>query len=117
MPSQEEEFLIEGLLAPGEVGNICLADLLALLRVADASEQVGDLVGVHARGGHLDGTRPVEIVVAQRKGKLLELNLGEATVLKWHEEVGRLHASLATLYRDQVEIELASLIGRVRIFH
>ena len=54
-----------------------VADGAGLLRVANSSEQVGNLVCVHARGGHLDWAGPVEVVMTQVECQLLNLELGE----------------------------------------
>ena len=77
--SQEIELLGERRLLPDIVGYL-LRRLVAevghstgLLRVTNASEQVGDLVRVHARSRHLDWTSPVEVVMTQVECQLLDL--------------------------------------------
>ena len=49
-----------------EVGH-----LASLFGVADASEEVCDLVGVHAGRGYLDRASPIEVIMSQSKGELL----------------------------------------------
>ena len=46
--------------------------------LAKVHEELSDLVSVHAGSGHLDGTSPVEVVVAEVKSQLLNHCL-----LKW----------------------------------
>jgi len=83
--SQEEQAVVEWLLLRDEVGQLLgrevralrLGECLCPLAVADIGEEVGNLVGVHARGGNLDGARPVEVVVAEGEGKVLQLKLGQ----------------------------------------
>ena len=48
-----------------------IGHLASLLGVADASEEVCDLVGVHARRGYLDRASPIEVIMSQSKGELL----------------------------------------------
>jgi len=55
------KFLV--LLTAGEV-ELFLGD-------TDRREEVGDLVRILARGGHLDGAGPIEVEVAQGVGQLL----------------------------------------------
>ena len=75
--SEEVELGIEGLYA---ALNLLLGLLLTARRWvpalvdADVHVELGDLVGVLAGGGHLDGPRPVEVEVAEGKSKLLELD-------------------------------------------
>lgn len=80
--------------------------LLLLLGVANASEQVGNLMRIHARSRHLDRTSPVEVIVAQGEGQLLELNLAQVRLVLGHEEVGRSHAALSSLDGHEEEVEL-----------
>ena len=67
----------QGLLLSDAVSNL-LGALVAecghvacLLRVADAGEEVCNLVGVHARCGDLDRASPIEVIMSQSKGELL----------------------------------------------
>lgn len=96
----------EGFLLANEVTDL-RGVLLLLLGVADASEEVSNLVRIHARSRHLDGTSPVEIVVAQGEGQLLELNLAQVRLVLGHEEVRWSHAALSTLDGHQEEVEFA----------
>ena len=90
-----------------------------LLRVSDTGEQVGDLVGVHARGGHLDRASPVEVVMTQVEGQLLNLELGEGRLVQGNEEVRGTHASLSASDRNEEEIEffvrLLRLLNQVAV--
>ena len=76
------------------------------LGVADASEQVGDLVRIHARSRHLDRTGPVEVIVAQVECQPLNLELGQSRLVQGDEEVRRTHAALSALDRHEEEVEL-----------
>ena len=67
----------QGLLLSDVVSNL-LGALVAevghgtrLLRVANAGEEVCDLVGVHAGRGDLDRASPIEVIMSQSKGELL----------------------------------------------
>lgn len=84
-----------------------VAKLALLLRCSDASEKIRNFVRVHARSGHLDGTCPVEVVVAQSEGQLLDLNFRQVRLIEGHKEVSRTHASLSALHRHEEEIELS----------
>lgn len=102
--SQVVQFLGERYLLPDEVGDyiqrLCMAKVVQswrLLRVADASLQVSQLVGVHARGGHFDRTSPVEVIVAEVECKLLKLALGQIRLVQGHKVVRRAHAALGAL--------------------
>jgi hypothetical protein len=46
-------------------------EVVGLGVLADVHVELSDLVGVHAWSRNLDGTRPVEVVVAQIEGQLL----------------------------------------------
>ena len=50
--------------------------LLNLCGVANSCEQISNLMGVHAGSRHFDGTGPVEVVMAQGKCQVLQLNFG-----------------------------------------
>lgn len=45
--------------------------IASLLRVANASEEVCNLVSVHARRWDLDRASPIEVIMSQSKGELL----------------------------------------------
>lgn len=89
-----------------EVGALRLCQCLHSLAVANVGEEVGNLVGVHAWGRHFDGTRPVEVVVAKGEGQVLQFKLGQRGLVQGHEEVGRSHAALRAVDRDQEEVKL-----------
>ena len=61
---------------------------------------------VHAGSGHLDGAGPVEVVVTQGEGQLLQFNLGQSGLIEGHEEVCGAHAALGTLDGDEEEVKL-----------
>ena len=84
-----------------------------LFRVADTREQVGNLVCIHARGGHLDWTSPVEVVMAQVECQLLNLELGEGRLVQRHKEMRGAHASLCTFDRDEEEIKFLVWLQRL----
>jgi len=70
-------------------------------------------VRVHAGSGHLDGTGPIEVVVAQGKGQLLQLNLGQSGLVEGHEEVSGAHATLGAADGHKEEVKLVvSASGR-----
>ena len=77
-----------------------------LLGVANACEQVSNLVRVHAWGRHLDWASPVEVIVAQVERELFKLELGQRRLVQGHEEVSRTHAALSSLHGHQEEVEL-----------
>lgn len=103
----------QGLLLSDVVSNL-LGALVAecghvacLLRVADASEEVCDLVGVHARRGDLDRASPIEVIMSKSKGELLYLKLGEVgRLLERYEEVCWPHATLSASDGDKEEVIL-----------
>lgn len=79
--------------------------------MTDASEQVSDLVRIHARSRHLDRTCPVKVVMAQIKGEALNLQLGQSRLIQRHKEVRGTHAALSTLdwHEEKVELPLRVL--------
>ena len=78
----------------------------AFLGVTDASEQVGDLVRIHARSRHLDRASPVEVIVAQVECHPLNLELGQSRLVQGYEEVRGTHAALSAPDRHKEEVEL-----------
>ena len=116
--SQEEEETVERLLLPNIVGQLLRGNIVSVrldvalfLRIADRREQIGDLVRVHARSGNLDWASPVEVVVAQGEGELLEFDLRQARLVERHVEVSGPHAALSALDGNEEEVKLA--IGAV----
>lgn len=71
---------------------------------ADVHVELSDLVGVHARSWHFDGTSPVEIVVAEIKGELLNDVLLHGRVIVGDVEVSWQHASLGSVLRNKIEV-------------
>ena len=90
----------QGLLLSDVVSNLLgalvaeLGHVASLLRVADASEEVCDLVGVLAGCRNFDGASPVEVEVAERVCQLLQLVLSKRRLVQWHVEVSRQNAAL-----------------------
>lgn len=82
------------------------AQLLLVHLVAEVGEEVRNLVSIHAGSWHLDGTLPVEVVVAEVVGQLLEHLLVQLAVVEGAEEVSRHHASLGGELRNQIEVKL-----------
>jgi hypothetical protein len=68
-------------------------------------------VRVHAGSGHLDGAGPIEVVVAQGEGKLLELNLGQGGLVEGHEEVSGAHAALGAFDGHEEKVKLVVSAG------
>ena len=61
--------LLSGLLA---IGSRALGlALLVMLGQAHIGVELGNLVGVLARSGHLNGTSPVEVKVTESEGEVL----------------------------------------------
>ena len=105
----------QGLLLSDVVSNLLGAlvaecsHVASLLRVANASEEVCNLVGVHARRGYLDRASPIEVIVSKSKGKLLYLKLSEVgRLLDRYEEVCWPHAALGTSDWDKEEVILTA---------
>ena len=73
---------------------------------ANVHVELSNLVRVLARSGDLDGSRPVEIEVAQRKCQLLNLNASKIGVVLRYEEVRRQHTSLSSAGWRHEEVEL-----------
>ena len=109
----------EGHLLPDVVGYLLrrlvaeVAHGAGLLRVANSREQVGNLVCVHARGGHLDWAGPVEVVMTQVECQLLNLELGEGRLVQRHEEVSGTHATLCTSDGNEEEIKFFVRLQRL----
>ena len=82
--------------------------------LAEVHEELSNLVGIHAGSRYLDRACPVEIVVAQVKGQLLDRCLLNGRVVEWHIEVGGKDTALSGELRNQVEIILS---GRVLILN
>ncbi len=82
--------------------------LLLLLSFSSSNvhEQLGDLVRVHARSRDLDGTGPVEVVVAQGEGELLHSVFLQLGVIEGNVEVSRQNASLVGELGNQEEVVL-----------
>ena len=73
-----EWFLLHNLIADFLCSAFAvLNDIFELLGCADTSEQVCNLVGVHARSWYLNWSGPVEIVVRKGESKLLDLNFSQ----------------------------------------
>ena len=66
---------------------------------------------IHARGGYLDGTCPVEVVVAQCEDQLLQLELRQVGLIHGHMEVRRLLASLCPSDWEKEEVELIPVVA------
>jgi len=66
-------------------------------------------MSVHAWCGHLDGSRPVEVEVAQGEGQVLDVKLGQARVVLATEEMSWQHAAHVNLNSAHVEVKLALL--------
>ena len=113
--SQEVEFVSEGLLGADIVANLLDSGVLVLDHLSDllvgsnAREQVGNLVGVHARSRHLNRTSPVEVVVGKGEGELLNLKLAEAGLVEGNEEMSWSHAALSAFDWDEEEVKLLCL--------
>ena len=73
---------------------------------ADIQVVLCDLVGVHAGSWDLDRSLPVEVVVAQVKGELLNGLLGNWRVIVSDEEVSGKDTALVGILRDEVEVVL-----------
>ena len=69
MCSQEVEFLVEATLLSDKVADNLWVLVVershgtVFLRVTNPGVQIGNLVGVHAGGRHLDGASPIEVIV------------------------------------------------------
>ena len=87
---------------------------MAFLSRANGHVELGNLVGVLARSGHLDRTSPVEVEVAESVGQLLQLNLLQLGLVDGHVEVGRKHAPLVSSRRHHEEVE-GTTWGRLRV--
>ena len=105
----------QGLLLSDVVSNLLgalvaeLGHVACLLRVANASEEVSNLVGVHARRGDLDRASPIEVIMSQSKGELLYLKLREVgRLLERYEEVCWPHAALGASDGDKEEVILTA---------
>lgn len=87
-----------------------LADAVAELDLpgflAEVHEELRDLVRVHAGRRHLDGSRPVEVVVAEVVGQPLNGCLLHHGVVEGDIEVSREHAALCRELRHEVEVVL-----------
>lgn len=81
-------------------------EVISPLILADVHVELRDLVCVHARSGHLDRTRPVEVVVAQVEGQLLDHFLLQGGVVESNVEVGWQDTPLGCELGHQVEIIL-----------
>eukprot|EP00354_Favella_ehrenbergii_P003334 CAMPEP_0170462140 /NCGR_PEP_ID=MMETSP0123-20130129/7760_1 /TAXON_ID=182087 /ORGANISM="Favella ehrenbergii, Strain Fehren 1" /LENGTH=278 /DNA_ID=CAMNT_0010727291 /DNA_START=549 /DNA_END=1386 /DNA_ORIENTATION=+ len=109
--SQEEEFGLEACLGADEIRDLVLiqafdcGQIARFFRVADACEQVGDLVRIHARSGHLDWASPIEVVVAESEDQLLELKLRQVGLVHGDVEMGRLLAPLCAPDREEEKVE------------
>ena len=84
----------------------------ALLLVAGQAHicvELGDFVGVLARGGDLDRAGPVEVEMAESKGEVLNIQLADVgrCGVQGHVEVCGQHATLGCVGRGQVEVENA----------
>ena len=90
-----------------------LLDVSLLLGVANAREQISDLVRVHAGSRHLDWASPVEVVVTKGEGQLLDLKLVKARLIDRHIEVSRAHATLGSFngYEEEIEFFVSTCGG------
>lgn len=115
MCSQEVEFLVEATLLSDKVADNLRVLVVerghgaVLLGVTNPGVQIGNLVGVHAGGRHLDGTSPVEVVVTEGKGQLLKLNLSQAGLIEGHVEVSWALAALGSLHWHEEKVEFWSV--------
>ena len=82
--------------------------------LAQVHEELGDLVSIHARRGYLDSTGPVEVVVAEVIGELLDDRLLNWRIIESHVEVSWEDASLSSGLRNKVEVVLRH---RVLVLH
>ena len=105
----------QGLLLSDVVSNLLgalvaeLGHVACLLRVANSSEEVCNLVGVHARRRNLDRASPIEVIMSQSKGELLYLKLREVgRLLERYEEVCWPHAALGTSDGNKEEVILTA---------
>ena len=64
-------------------------------------------MSIHAGGRHLDGSSPVEVVVAQVKSELLNHRLGKLAVVEGDIEVSGEDTALSCGLRDKVEVVLS----------
>lgn len=83
-----------------------LINLDGLGLLAEIHEELCDLVGVHARGWDLDGSGPVEVVVAQVIGQPLDDCLLKGRVIVGNIEVSGKDTTLSCCLGDKVEIVL-----------
>ena len=85
-----------------------LADALAERKLAcllaEVLEELCNLVGIHAGSRHLNGSRPVEVVVAQVEGELLNDPLLKRRIIEGDEVVSGEDATLSSLQRHNIEV-------------
>ena len=72
--------------------------------------KLSNLMSIHTRSRHLDGTSPIEIVVTQIKGELLESFLRNRRFIQGNIEMSREDTSLSGELRNQVEIILILIL-------
>jgi hypothetical protein len=77
---------------------------------AEVHEELCDLVCIHARGRHLDGTSPVEVIVTKIKGKLLYHGLLKWRIIVSHIVVSWQDTTLSRILRHQVKIVLGQVV-------
>lgn len=71
---------------------------------------LGDLVGIHAGCWNFDCSLPVEVVVAEIVGELLNDCFGNFRVVEGHIEVSRKDTALVSCLGDEVEVVLCFLV-------
>jgi len=77
-----------------------------LLGWLDVGEKLSDLVGIHARGGNLDGAGPVVVVMAEVESELLDRILLDRGVIESDVEVSGEDTSLSGVLRNKIEVVL-----------
>ena len=95
----------------GEIA-VNLESAFAPYSSASLSEKISmicDLVSVHARSRHLDGTFPVVVHVTQLVSELMQVILGDVTIVSGDEVVNRVSATLSDFLRSYEEIMLLVL--------
>ena len=91
-----------------------LTDILGHLLLSTFSFSVGsqvhekfrNLVSIHARSWHFDGSCPIVIVVTKSKGEFLQGVLLHLRIIECNIEVSRQHTALSGKLRDQEEVIL-----------
>ena len=79
--------------------------LFVVLGKTNVGVELRDLVAVLAGSGNLDGTCPVEVEVAKRKGQVLDVKFTKLGFVQCAEEVSGQNTSLSCVSGGEVEVK------------